>query len=102
MVARSGLSTMLLLKSDVIPHGIRGEILLAIMVAEGIWRRYDLDLMITSLYDGTHMTGSLHYKGLAVDLRTKGTNLSDRLFKDVRAALPVSLYDVLLESLGQD
>lgn len=74
------------------------EILLAIIVAQGVWERSGVrDLTITSLLDGEHSVNSLHYRGKAVDLRTKGTGLSRRLFEALRAALPASLYDVILE-----
>lgn len=74
------------------------EILLAIIIAQGVWEKSGVrDLTITSLLDGVHSTNSLHYRGKAADLRTKGTGISRRLFEALRAALPASLYDVILE-----
>ena len=37
--------------------------------AEKIWKKYGQELVITSGFDGCHSAGSLHYYGLAVDLR---------------------------------
>lgn len=99
-----------ILKDDVLPSrvfngvrvGVRPEILLAISIVQGAYERCGVkDVMVTALLDGTHMEGSLHYKGLAADFRTKGTGLAKRLFDEVRKSLPVSQYDVLLENLDQ-
>jgi hypothetical protein len=95
------------LKGDVLPFKggvkLQPEILLAIMIADGVYASCGVrDLMITSLLDGVHSTNSLHYKGLAVDLRTKGTGLAQRLFDGVRKALPSTLYDVILENKDQE
>jgi len=38
--------------------------------ADKIWRELGHELVITSGLDGEHSAGSLHYYGLAVDLRT--------------------------------
>ena len=56
-------------KAGVVWDGVRGHTLEAIAVAERIYNEYGLDCVITTLNDSKHMTGSLHYKGLAVDLR---------------------------------
>lgn len=39
--------------------------------ADKIWRQLGAELVVTSALDGEHSAGSLHYYGLAVDLRTK-------------------------------
>lgn len=100
----------LLLKDDVLVsrvfdegrRGVQPEILIAISIVQGAYERVGVkDCMITSLLDGTHMVGSLHYKGYAADFRTKGTGLAKRLFDEVRKALPPNQYDVLLENLDQ-
>jgi hypothetical protein len=57
------------LKPGVKAKGLQPEILLAIMVAQQVYRELNKPLVITSLLDGVHMNTSLHYKGLAVDLR---------------------------------
>lgn len=55
--------------------------------------------VITSTTDGKHMRGSKHYKGLAVDLRTR--DLPDDVVKRYGFALSFALRklcDVLIES----
>ena len=39
--------------------------------ADEIWRNHGRELVITSVQDGNHSPGSLHYYGYAVDLRTR-------------------------------
>ena len=39
--------------------------------AERIWKDAGQELVVTSGLDGEHSAGSLHYYGLAVDLRTR-------------------------------
>lgn len=45
-------------------------ILLALHRADHIFSTFGLDVWITSINDASHMTGSKHYLGRAVDLRT--------------------------------
>ena len=55
--------------------------------------------IITSTTDGSHMSGSLHYKGLAVDLRTRDLSLDvqKRYYFALNYAL-LKLCDVVFES----
>lgn len=43
----------------------------ALIAADRIWRKLGQELVITSGLDGEHSAGSLHYYGLAVDMRNK-------------------------------
>lgn len=56
-----------------------------------------IDLVITSGTDSKHGNGSLHYVGLAVDIRTKTMKNKKKMFKSIKAVLP-SGYDVVPES----
>lgn len=58
-------------------------------------------LVITSGSDGTHMVGSKHYSGEAIDLRTKTLSATTRsdLIASLRAALGPQ-FTVLLEHEG--
>lgn len=57
------------------------------------------DAIITSGTEGKHMQGSLHYRGRALDLRTRDLSPSKR--EELRDALERGLgpgWDVILES----
>ena len=87
-----------MIKKSVKAKGLQPEILLAIMEAREIYRDLDADLIITSLLDGKHMPNSFHYKGLAVDLRTRHISNSDRMLVVGRLRLALGPeYDVVLE-----
>ncbi len=85
------------IKTGVRVFGLRPEILLAVVVAEGIWREFGVDLVLTAGIDGAHVEGSFHYSGNAVDLRTNNLptdqtglvlgKLSDRLGADYFAQI---------------
>lgn len=64
---------MLQLKKGVILTGVRSEILFIIYQIQKYFEEHlpKKDFVITSLTDGKHMKGSLHYKGLALDMRSR-------------------------------
>jgi len=79
-------------------RGLQPQMLLVIPRMEELWRGQSLT--ITSANDGTHMPGSLHYQGLALDFRTKDVTLDkQRLFEEVKAALGRQ-FDVIFEDQG--
>ena len=87
-----------MIKRGVNADGLQPEILSAIMEAREIYRDLNAELIITSLLDGKHMPGSFHYKGLAVDLRTRHLSNSDRMLVVARLRLALGPeYDVVLE-----
>lgn len=51
--------------------GIRPELMMGIIVADGVWRQLGKELCVTSICDSKHSRDSLHYLGLAADLRTR-------------------------------
>jgi hypothetical protein len=88
------------LKSGVRVQGIRPELILAIVIADGVWRDdAGAEMVVTSVTDGRHSRGSLHYTGAAFDIRTRDLvpdtvpDLAERL----RKALGED-YDVVLEA----
>ncbi len=91
---------MMKLKSGVKPTGLRPEILLAMIIADGVYQKHGHDLVITSLLDGAHSVTSLHYAGCAADLRTIAANIPgstiDAIAADIRKALSGD-YDVIVE-----
>lgn len=80
-------------------RGIRPEILHALWVAAAIICSEGYEAVCTSGVEGTHGVGSLHYVGLAGDMRTKHIPVERRKFirDKIQAALGAD-YDVLLET----
>ena len=71
------------LKRGVRVAGVRGELVLGLLIAESCHKAIvgpdGPEMIITSLGDGRHSEGSLHYKGLAVDLRSRYYHDSDEI-----------------------
>ena len=87
------------LKRGVRVLGIRPELVLALVAAEPIFAKKGVELVVTSVIDGRHSVGSLHYTGAAIDLRSR--DLTDKDKEEVKVQLVHALgmdYDVLLES----
>ena len=69
----------------------------AAVIAEAIYRKYGVDLVITSANDGKHGPNTLHHKGLALDLRTWTLGGREaQVAEELKAALGEE-YDVVLE-----
>ena len=83
--------------------GLRPEMLVALQVADGLYREHGIDCVVTSGTEGKHRRGSLHYTGLALDLRT--WNLPAHVdVITVAADLARNLgddFDVVPEKIGQ-
>ena len=89
------------LKAGVRLHGIRPELVVALVVCEGVFREAGYDFIVTSGTDGQHMRGSAHYDGSAVDGRLHHIPEAQRttLVDQCRDRLGDD-YDVLLEGAG--
>jgi hypothetical protein len=86
------------LKPGVRILGIKPEATLALIVAEGVFRDQGQECIVTSVVDGEHSAGSIHYQGFAFDLRIK--HLSSGVAKihgELKARLGAD-FDVLLEA----
>lgn len=90
---------MFRLKTGVNLTGLRPEVLVALVAALEVYRARDADLVVTSALDGKHSHGSLHYAGLALDLRTRHleTGQAREIAGRLRAVLGAQ-FDVLLEA----
>lgn len=85
------------LKPGVKFDGVKWQTLRAMSEAERIMGAYG-ESTVTSLLDGKHSPNSLHYQGLAVDLRTR--HLTQKQIIDVANDLKKALgndYDVVIE-----
>jgi len=89
---------MIKIKTGAEVNGLRTEMLLAITVADTLYTKHNVDCVITEGTGGKHGIGSLHYVGLAVDLRTRDMDVDTQV--KVRQELQEALgrqYDVLRE-----
>lgn len=88
------------LKPGVDMNGVQPEILEACAKIHYLMEKTG-EFTLTACLDGKHKTGSLHYKGLAVDIRSKHIPAAEKA--KVLAAIKATLgrdYDVILEGEG--
>jgi len=86
------------IKAGVGVSGLRPELVLAVIVVQPILAKYNQELVITSAIDSKHSVGSLHYVGLALDLRTWNLgNDAGTCVHEMKDSLGGE-YDVVLES----
>ena len=86
------------LKKGVKLNGLGTEILIGIMVAKSVYDKYVVEFVITSATDSLHGYSSEHYKGDAVDIRTRDIPEDKRelVANEIREALGAE-FDVVLE-----
>ena len=92
------------LKAGVKLFDIKPQIVLAMIVVEGVYQSFNVEFVVTSVNDGKHSDGSWHYKGCAFDCRTKQASLDGKeqaLRDEIKAALGPD-FDVVLEAVGTD
>jgi len=79
--------------------GLDIKMRIALITADKLWKEYGQELVITSGLDGVHSAGSLHYYGLALDLRTNYFANADKadIADDMRSRLRPLGFDVALE-----
>jgi hypothetical protein len=88
------------LKPCVDLRNIQPQTVLLLMIARGVYNDHGHDLTVTSVCDGKHGENSLHYKGLAADLRTVAAGIgaarAEVLACEMRKRLGPQ-YDVVVE-----
>lgn len=86
------------IKPDVNIVGMRPELAFALACAADIWAKREQEVTVTSVVDGRHSRGSLHYTGCAADLRTRDlpSGTETLLADELRTALG-DQFDVILE-----
>jgi len=86
-------------KKGVQIRGIRSEMTLALAVIGQIMLDFKVEFVVTSVVDGKHSYGSLHYCGSAIDVRTRDLTEGQKLSLEVRVRSSLTNeYDVVLES----
>lgn len=93
------------LKPGVRIAGVQPEAVLGMQIAEGVFREFGGfgnakgAFVLTSVCEGKHGTSSLHYKGMAFDIRTRALNQAEQnaICARLRAALGAD-FDVVLET----
>lgn len=79
--------------------GLRPEILLAYIIAETVYRQEGFECILTEGTGSKHGRGSLHYVGLAIDLRTRMISGAKQLpLAQTLADKLGDEYDVVLET----
>lgn len=89
---------MLKIKPGVSLKGVQPQVLPIMLIAAAIYQGFGLDAVVTSGTDGRHREGSLHYRGLALDLRSNNLTAEQAasVGRQLRAALGAE-YDVVIE-----
>jgi hypothetical protein len=87
------------LKPGVRLYGMRPEIAVGMSMASSVYESHGLDMVVTSVADGTHNRKSLHYKGLAFDVRTRNMDVvqQNAVVTDLERVMPTG-WDIVLES----
>ena len=86
-------------KGSVTLNGVKPEVVTALIVCNDIYANYGQDMVVTSITEGTHGKGSLHYVGFAFDLRTRNFQYPkdiDLVVKDMREYLTEE-FDIIIE-----
>jgi len=91
---------MLFLKLGVKLTDLTPQMALGVIVVASVYESYWTKCTITSINDGKHSDGSLHYKGRAADFRTKDF-VGDKvaLVTSLKVALGEN-FDAVLEHVG--
>lgn len=86
------------IKFGVKVEGLNSQILIILPMLEDLMRYAGSELVITSALEGVHMKNSLHYVGLAVDIRLPYTQeaLNCQFVKTLQLFLGKD-FDVVLE-----
>lgn len=80
--------------------GVRPEIVMGLLVMQGVYARLGAleSFVVTSIIEGEHSSGSLHYMGCGADLRRPPSDpLAKQIVAEAKAALGDD-FDIVLES----
>lgn len=88
------------LKKGVKLTDLAPQMALAALIVNSVYERFHASCTVTSANDSKHSDTSWHYKGRAMDFRTKDFNGDPQaLYREIQTALGEN-FDVVLEGLG--
>lgn len=93
---------MFLIKPGAKILGIKPEILLGLKIVEKVFSSLGYDVILTEATGGMHMHESLHYVGLAVDLRSKHMLNIDKTTVIAKISSELEDFDFIIENEGTE
>jgi len=84
------------IKQGVTHKGLKKEARKAWQKVYEIYEKYGLDTYLTSGLEGNHMCGSLHYAGLAIDIKLPSATYLEFIHNDIIRELGDKGYDIVL------
>lgn len=77
--------------------GIQPELLLGLLIAYGIYKKFNLELVVTCVTDAKHNGASLHYVGFAADLGMPPADKVNLIVEELKNSLGTE-FDVVKET----
>lgn len=80
--------------------GIRPELMMGLMICDRVMiELFDTDIVLTSITDGKHSRGSLHYAGQAGDIRSRHMTPKDASYFLIGCEERLGVdFDIILEA----
>lgn len=101
-IRRAGTKGVMKLKPGVKLKELQPQTVVAMLVVESIYLAHDTEFVVTSCNDGKHKEDSFHYRGLAIDVRTRNYFEDKQALRDEIAQALGEEFDVILESVGTE
>lgn len=88
------------LKNNVRLGDLKPQLLIAIMIANDVYKAHSQELVITSVDDSTHGKNSLHPSGNAFDLRTSYFTKQEclQVTQELKEKMPTGDFDIVFEN----